>query len=134
MGSAILAGWITDRIGPKKTLMGILLASGVVTILVGLIPGSWIILTVFLQSILAAAFFPPGFAALYKIGSEKIRNVAVSLTVPFGFLLGGGAIAAGIGVMGEMGSFALGITLFGGLLFAGVFLASRLKFTKDLHP
>jgi len=88
---------------------------------------------VFLQSMLAAAFFPPGLASLYKIGSEKIRNVAVSLTVPFGFLLVGGAIAAGIGVMGEMGSFALGISLFGVLLFAGVFLAGCLKFSKDLY-
>jgi NNP family nitrate/nitrite transporter-like MFS transporter len=133
MGSAILAGWITDRIGPKKTLMGILLASGFVTIFVGLAPGSWIILAVFLQSMLAAAFFPPGFAALYRIGSGRIRNVAVSLTVPLGFLVGGGAIAAGIGVMGEMASFALGITLFGGLLFAGVFLASRLRFATGSH-
>jgi NNP family nitrate/nitrite transporter-like MFS transporter len=133
MGSAILTGWITDRAGPKKTLIGISLASGVVTILVGLTPGSWIIPAVFLQSMLAAAFFPPGFAALYKIGSGRIRNVAVSLTVPLGFLLGGGAIAAGIGVMGEMRSFALGITLFGGLLFAGAILANRLRFTTGDH-
>lgn len=133
MGSAILTGWITDRIGPKKTLMGVFMTGGIVTMLVGLIPGSWIIPTVFLQSMLATAFFPPGFAALYEIGSGRIRNVAVSLTVPFGFLLGGGAIAAGIGITGEMGSFALGITLVGGLLFGGVFLASRLKFTKDSH-
>ena len=132
MGSAILTGWVTDRIGPRKTLMGVFLASGVVTILLGLVPGLWIIATVFLQAILATAFFPPGFAALYRIGSNRIRSVAVSLTVPFGFLLGGGAVAAGIGVIGEMRSFALGITLFGGLLFIGVFLASRLKFTKDL--
>jgi NNP family nitrate/nitrite transporter-like MFS transporter len=134
MGSAILTGWITDRIGPKRTLMGVFIAGGLVTILMGIIPGLWIVPTVFLQAVLATAFFPAGFAALYKIGSGRIRNVAVSLTVPFGFLLGGGAIAAGIGVMGEIRSFALGITLFGGLLFAGVFLASRLKFTKDSHP
>jgi NNP family nitrate/nitrite transporter-like MFS transporter len=133
MASTIVTGGITDRIGPRKTLMGIFFACGVVTVLVGIIPGSWIILAVFLQSMLAAAFFPPGFAAIYKIGSEKIRNVAVSLTVPVGFLLGGGAIAAGIGVMGEVSSFALGITLFGGLLFVGVFLAHCLQFTKDSH-
>jgi NNP family nitrate/nitrite transporter-like MFS transporter len=133
MGSAILTGMVTDRIGPQKTLMGVFLAGGIVTMLVGLIPGSWIIPIVFLQSMLATAFFPPGFAALNRIGSGRIRNVAVSLTVPFGFLLGGGAIAAGIGVMGEIRSFAFGITFFGGLLFVGVFLANRLKFTKDLH-
>jgi len=49
------------------------------------------------------------------MGFGKMRNIAVSLTVPFGFLLGRRAIAAGTGVMGRVRSFALGITLFGGL-------------------
>jgi NNP family nitrate/nitrite transporter-like MFS transporter len=133
IGCTILTGWVTDRVGPRKTLMGIFLASGVVTILLGVASGSWIIPAVFLQSIFATAFFPAGFAALYSISSGKVRNVAVSLTVPVGFLLGGGVIAAGIGVMGEMRSFALGISLFGGFLFAGVFLASRLRFTGGSH-
>ena len=108
LGFSILSGWITDRIGPKKTLWGVFMATGIVTIMLGLVSGSWIILAVFLQSMLATAFFPPGFAALSKMGSEKIKNVAVSLTMPLGFLLGGGVIAAGIGIMGKRGSFSLG--------------------------
>jgi NNP family nitrate/nitrite transporter-like MFS transporter len=131
LGSSILTGWVTDRIGPKKTLMGVFMASGIITILLGLVPGHWVILTVFLQSMLAAAFFPPGFAALSQIGSGKIKNVAVSLTLPIGFLIGGGAIAAGIGVMGEMGSFSSGIALFGCLLFGGVVLVQFLKFKNE---
>jgi NNP family nitrate/nitrite transporter-like MFS transporter len=85
----------------------------------------------FLQSMVATAFFPPGFAALSRIGSPRIKNVAVSLTVPIGFLLGGGVIAAGIGIMGEMGSFSLGISLFGGLLFLGVLSVRYLKFPNE---
>jgi len=131
LGSSILAGWITDRIGPRKTLMGVFMTTGIITILLGLVPGSWIILTVFLQSILATSFFPAGFAALSQIGSRKIKNVAVSLTVSVGFLLGGGVIAAGIGIMGQMGSFSLGFILFGGILLLGVLLARSLRFTKD---
>ena len=131
LGSSILAGWITDRIGPRKTLMGVFMTTGIITILLGLVPGSWIILTVFLQSILATSFFPAGFAALSQIGSRKIKNVAVSLTVPVGFLLGGGVIVAGIGIMGQMGSFSLGFILFGGILLLGVLLARSLRFTKD---
>jgi NNP family nitrate/nitrite transporter-like MFS transporter len=111
--------------------MGVFMASGIITILLGLVPGHWVILTVFLQSMLAAAFFPPGFAALSQIGSGKIKNVAVSLTLPIGFLIGGGAIAAGIGVMGEMGSFSSGIALFGCLLFGGVVLVQFLKFKNE---
>ena len=131
LGSAIVAGWIVDRIGPRKTLMGVFVASGLITILLGVVPGGWIIPTVFLQSILATAFFPAGFAALARIGSTKIKNVAVSLTVPVGFLLGGGVIAAGIGIMGEMGSFSLGFILFGGILLLGFLLARSLRFAKD---
>lgn len=131
LGFSILSGWVTDHLGPKKTLWGVFTATGMTTMLLGLVSGSWIILVVFLQPMLATSFFPPGFAALSKMGSKKIKNVAVSLTVPVGFLMGGGAIAAGIGVMGEMGSFALGITLFGGLLFVGVLLIRYLKFTHE---
>jgi NNP family nitrate/nitrite transporter-like MFS transporter len=130
-GCSILSGWMSDRVGPQKTLWGIFVAMGVVTILLGLIPGSWIVLPVFAQPILATAFFPPGFAALSQVGSKKIKSVAVSLTMPVGFLLGGGVIAAGIGIMGKMGSFSLGISLFGCLLFVGVFLTSRLRFAED---
>ncbi len=131
MGSAIVMGWITDKIGTRRALMGVFLTGGMVTMLLGFAPGSWIIPVVILQAMLATAFFPPGFAALNRIGSGRIRSLSVSLTVPVGFLVGGGAIAAGIGVMGEARSFAFGITLFGVLLFVGVLLAARLKFAGD---
>jgi NNP family nitrate/nitrite transporter-like MFS transporter len=110
--------------------MGVFLAAGAFTLLLGFVSGSWIIFIVFLQSILATSFFPAGFAALSRIGSDRIKNVAVSLTVPVGFLLGGGVIAAGIGVMGEMGSFSLGFILFGVILLLGVLLTRSLKITK----
>ena len=131
MGVPILVGWVSDRVGIKKTLTGIFIANGMATLLLGLAPQSWIVLIVFLQPVFATSFFTPGFAALSQMGSQKIKNVAVSLTIPVGFLLGGGGTAAGIGIMGEMGSFSLGIALFGGLLFGGAILAQYLKFSKD---
>jgi len=131
LGSSILTGLITDRIGPRKTLMGIFVTASIVTILLGIVPGWWIIPTVFIQSILATSFFPAGFAALSRIGSGRIKNITVSLTMPISFLLGGGVIAAGIGMVGEMGSFSLGFILFGGILLFGFLLARSLKFTKD---
>ncbi len=130
LGFSILVGWITDRIGPQKTLMGVFMATGIITLFLGLASGPSIILFVFLQSMFATSFFPAGFAALSRIGSGRIKNVAVSLTVPVGFLLGGGVIAAGLGIMGEMGSFALGFILFGIILLLGVLLARSLKIAK----
>jgi NNP family nitrate/nitrite transporter-like MFS transporter len=127
-GMAFLSGWVTDRLGVKQTLKVVFLTVGVGTVMLGIVPGSWIILIVFLQPMFGACFFPPGFAALSQIGSQTVKNVAISLTVPVGFLLGGGAIPAGIGLLGEMGFFPLGFIILGGLLLGGVILAPHLKF------
>jgi NNP family nitrate/nitrite transporter-like MFS transporter len=122
-----LAGWVTDRLGPRKTLIGAFLLTGSVTVLLGLFPYPWIIIPIFLQPMLAVCFFPAGFAALSFIGSAKVRSVAVSLAVPLGFLFGGGAVPFGISLMGEIGFFGLGVSLAGGLILFGTFLAWHLK-------
>jgi len=109
----------------------IFLANGVMTILLGVVSGSWIVLIIFLQPMLACSFFPAGFAALSRMSSPSNKNVAVSLAGSIGFLLGGGAIPAGIGVVGEVGSFSLGFAILGGLLLGGVILTRYLKFTYD---
>jgi NNP family nitrate/nitrite transporter-like MFS transporter len=80
---------------------------------------------------IATCFFPVGFAALTRVGSPRIKNVAVSFTGSLGFLLGGGAIPAGMGLIGELGSFSLGFILLGALLFAGVILVRFLKFANE---
>ena len=131
VGAAFLAGWVTDRLGPKQALRVIFLANGVMTILLGVVSGSWIVLIIFLQPMLACSFFPAGFAALSRMSSPSNKNVAVSLAGSIGFLLGGGAIPAGIGVVGEVGSFSLGFAILGGLLLGGVILTRYLKFTYD---
>ncbi len=120
---AFLAGWTTDRIGPKFTLSAVFLIAGLATVLLGTATGSWLVLMVFLQPVVAVCFFPPGFAALSAIGPPKARNVAVSLTVPVAFLVGGGAIPMGIGMMGDAGLFSLGVSAAGGLIFSGAILA-----------
>ncbi len=127
---AILAGLLVDRLGLKQTLKAVLLTTGFITVMLGLIPGSWIVLIIFLQPMLAACFFPAGFAALSRMGSPSIKNVAVSLTIPVSFLLGGGAIPAGIGLIGEAGSFFFGFIILGELLLASVILVRYLKFSE----
>lgn len=127
LGMAFLAGWASDRLGPKRTMCGVFLVTGLTTVLLGIAPGSWIVAIVFLQPIFAVCFFPPGFAVLSSIGPPSARNVAVSLTIPVAFVLGGGAIPIGIGIMGDAGSFGLGITLAGVLMFFGFVLSMCLR-------
>ena len=128
VGVAILSGWVTDRLGPKRALKVIFLANGITIILLGLASGSWVVPLIFVQPMLASSFFPPGFAALSRIGGSKAKNVAVSLTMPVGFLIGGGVIPAMLGAVGQMRSFSWGFLIFGGILAGGALLVRYLKF------
>ena len=127
----LLSGWVTDRLGAKQTLRAIFLANGLTTMILGVVSGSWIVILLFIQPMIATCFFPAGFAALSRMGSPRIKNVAISFTASLGILLGGGAIPAGIGLIGELGSFSLGFILLGALLFAGVVVIQFLKFSNE---
>jgi NNP family nitrate/nitrite transporter-like MFS transporter len=126
-----VAGWASDKLGPKRAMGGVLLTTGMATVFLGMATGSWIIPFLFLQPTLTICFFPAGFATLESIGPAHIRNVAVSLTIPVAFLLGAGLLPAGLGLMGEHGSFALGIMLFGALLAGGIILLRYLRLDEE---
>ena len=126
---AMVAGIISDRIGPRKTIYYVFLVTGTLTILLGLVGGQWTAILVFLQPVLAVCFFPPGFAALSSIGPESARHIAVSFAVPMAFVAGGGLIPFMIGVAGDMGSFGGGIAIAGALILMGSFLTFLLRTT-----
>jgi NNP family nitrate/nitrite transporter-like MFS transporter len=105
----LLSGWVTDRLGARRTLKAVFLANGLSTMILGTVSGSWIVIMLFVQPMIATCFFPAGFAALSRMGSPRIKNVAISVTASLGILLGGGVIPAGIGLIGEYGLFPLGL-------------------------
>lgn len=127
VGAAFVAGWATDRLGPRKALAAVLALSGATTIMLGLSHGNWLVAGLFLQPLAAVCFFPAGFAALARVGSPSAQGVAVSLTVPMAYILGGGALPAGIGWMGETLSFAWGLGLTGALMFLALGLLPVLR-------
>ena len=128
LGMAFVGGWLTDRIGAKTTLIYVFLLSGITTILMGITSAPWVVVVVFVQAMLAVCFFPAGFTALSRIGPSNARNIVVSLIVPFAFLFGGGAVPTGIGFMGDVASFSLGIVLVGVLVLSGALVSLFLKF------
>ena len=130
LGMAFLAGWATDRVGPKTIMVSVFLITGILTLLLGIVSADWIAIVVFLQPMLAVCFFPAGFAALSLISTPENRNVAISLTIPIAFVLGGGAVPALIGIMADKGYFAWGISLAGALIMTGFFLAFFLKLSE----
>lgn len=125
---AFVGGWAADRFGPKVTLKIVFLITGFMTVVLGIVPGSFIPIIVFLQPFVAVCFFPAGFAALSFIVPPKSRNIAVSLTVPLAFLIGGGLVPIFIGIIGDIRSFALGILICGALITTGALFTGSLKF------
>jgi NNP family nitrate/nitrite transporter-like MFS transporter len=120
---AFLAGLATDRLGPKTIMLCMFFITGILTLLLGVASTHWVIIVVFLQPIFAVCFYPAGFSALSSISSPENRNVAVSLTIPIAFVLGGGAVPAFIGIMADLGYFSWGISLSGILIMTGFFLS-----------
>jgi NNP family nitrate/nitrite transporter-like MFS transporter len=127
---AFVGGWATDRFGPQRTLRIVLFCTGLVTFFLGIASGPVIGYIVFFQPLAAASFFPAGFAAMSLMVSARLRNMAVSLVMPLAFVVGGGLAPVFIGYIGDMGSFALSITLCGVLIMAGSAVTLALKFHK----
>jgi MFS transporter, NNP family, nitrate/nitrite transporter len=128
---AFMAGFFVDRLGIKKTMAVFLFLTGILTVLLGSVHGGWLIACVFLQPMMAVCFFPAGFSAISRIGSPENRNVAISFTVPLGFLMGGGAVPTLIGWAGERGSFSLGIIVIGIFTLACLPLIRWLRFSQE---
>jgi NNP family nitrate/nitrite transporter-like MFS transporter len=127
----MLGGWASDRLGAKQTIVISMVFTGVMTLMLGLIANEWISAVVLLQPLLAVWFFPAAFAAVAMIAPASSRNLAVGFTVPFGFLIGGGAIPTFIGAMGDAGSFADGLIVTGALIGAGALLSLLLKLPES---
>jgi NNP family nitrate/nitrite transporter-like MFS transporter len=123
-------GWATDRFGPRLVLRIVFLLTGLMTVFIGMASTTWVTVAVFLQPVMAVGFFPAGLAALSMVSSSKDRNLAVSLTVPLAFMVGGGATPTFVGYMGDVHSFGSGIALIGGAILMGAFISGYLKF-KD---
>jgi NNP family nitrate/nitrite transporter-like MFS transporter len=123
----LLGGWVSDWLGPKRTMVVSLIFTGIATLLLGIVSGGWTSAVVIVQPLLAVWFFPAAFAALALITGPNARNLAVAFTVPFGFMVGGGAIPTFIGMMGDAGLFAMGFVVAGSLIASGGILAMLLS-------
>ena len=101
--------------------------TGIMTVLLGLTNTSWIKLIVILQPVFAVCFFPVGFALLSAIAPPRSRDLAVSLALPVGFMIGGGLVPTIIGVLGDAGQFELGFVLLGVFILSGSLLVAFVR-------
>lgn len=122
------SGWLTDKVGEKRTINAVLFSAGAATCLLALVPERLLIVMVFLQPAIVSCFFPAGFKALSQIVPPSMRSLATGWVIPFGFLFGGGMIPAFIGQTAASRSFSAGILITGILIACGSFIALLLRF------
>ncbi len=127
------AGWVTDRLGEKRAITLFLLASGFGTILLGIAPGPWLKIIVFIQPALGVCFFPAGFAALSRIVQPYLRSLVSAWAAPTAFILGGGIFPTMLGYMGEVYSFGIGISITGCIIIVGSGLTFLVKLIDQLE-
>lgn len=125
---ALVAGWLVDFMGVKKSIPVFLLFTGASTIFVGKGGEGWISWAVFIQAVSSVCFFPAGFAALARIFSHGERSLAIAMSVPIAILVGAGAIPTLLGYLAERGFFSLGFTIIGVAL---IFAASCFMLLRD---
>jgi predicted MFS family arabinose efflux permease len=117
----IAGGWFADRFGQQRIMGLVLLLTGFCTVMMGVVEtGPWLIYFVVAQPLFAVCFFSAGFAVLSKLGSHEFGNLAVTLCLPFAFLLGAGLVPTLIGWIGDRVSISSGFVVMGGvMLLAG---------------
>jgi NNP family nitrate/nitrite transporter-like MFS transporter len=98
--------------------------------LLGFAKGFLVPVLVFIQPMIAVCFPPAALVALSLIGPHETRNLAVSITIPFAFLIGGGILPILIGILGDAGAFGGGIVLVGGLILLTSILPRYLMFVR----
>ena len=125
---AFLAGWVSDRVGPEKAMGAILLIAGIMTMLLGIrfqCMGDFDRVS---SACHCGLFFSARIRGTFFHRTAQCQKCGRVAHMPVAFVLGGGAIPAGIGLMGDAGSLGLGIVLRGRLSARGFFSLCSLRF------
>ncbi len=125
--TTLISGLFVDRFGVKKSMLVIVMGSGILTAFLGLTSGVSLLVVIFLQPVMVTCFFPAGFTVLSRIGSKHFTNVIVAMIIPISSFLGAGVIPSLLGILGENGNFAIGFIFLGTTMLLSTVLLLFLK-------
>jgi NNP family nitrate/nitrite transporter-like MFS transporter len=121
------AGYLVDRLGPRRTISAIFLCAGVATSALWARSQAVLLAAVLVQPILIVSFFPAILTAVSRIAPRRLQNLSVSFVLPIGYGFGAGVLPVLLGWLGDSASFALGFLLYGLILIAGSLLPRLLE-------
>ncbi|OPY73359.1 MAG: putative transporter [Syntrophorhabdus sp. PtaU1.Bin058] len=127
IGVSILCGFLIDRFNLRMVMFLVLLITGIMTVLMGLVPVGYIGIILFLQAFCVTAFFPVGLVAIARTFNREMRSLATGIIFALSIASGAGLIPYLLGLSGDLYSFGRGITIFGILVALSSLAVFRLK-------
>jgi len=131
IGMALVAGLITDLIGPRKVIAIVFACTGLLNIMIGIESGTTLIVVIFIQAAVATCFFPAGLAAVSKLFPFELRSLAIAISAAFSGCVGSGLISALMGMLADKGMFNMGLILNGIIVLIGLPALFFLKFERE---
>lgn len=127
-----VAGWITDKWGPRPSILIFLFFTGTTLVALGLATGDFLVSAVLLQPLSTVFMFAPGFTMLSMSFIPEHRSVCVSLMGPINAVIGIGLVPTFLGHMGDAGQFDTGFLLFGMLVLSAMLFLPLLPKGKEI--
>ena len=109
---AVSAGFFVDRFSLKKTMLGFMFATGILTMLLAVRTG-WMEVRLFLQAAISIGFFPMSLVAASRMFDAETRAQATGFVVTGGVIFGMGLVPYLLGLAGDFISFRFGIMVLG---------------------
>lgn len=120
--TAVLSGFLADRIGIRRSLFMLLSICGVTTLFLGVSSAGVSLFLFMLQSALATALMSLIHLATASIVPANRSASSVSMMAPFAFTFGSGVVPKVIGLFADNGLYAVGFVCFGVVAIVAAFL------------
>ena len=120
----LVSGSLVDRFGAKPVMITAFVVSGVSTVLVGVLSGTWLMVFITIQPALILAFFPAGLTMLSRLGPKDSRNVTFAVAINVAMFFGSGFVPTFFGWLGDFGMLHLGFIILGAFILLGAGLTA----------
>jgi MFS family permease len=98
---AISTSFFIDRVSLRKVIFIMMLVTGILTALVGLVPVRVLWITLFFQSACVASFYPVVFLSIGRMFPGEAHSMATGFVLVLSIALGAGGIPYLLGFSGD---------------------------------